>query len=175
MDKTQLNSMKKILIGVTVLLIHLTGNGQPMEKDFWLWKQGDTLIRRGGVERKYEWVILPRPLTIRYTPTKVVVTYPKGEWKEAQRINRYPVLRGEDNRKLPPGYRYWNQNKSMPLPKPQTDNRSKESDEEGERMPEVCWENRLWEGGKVRVDNWATYNVLWGEELGVALYIRINK
>lgn len=82
-----------LTIGILFFAI-LNGNTQPMEKDFWLWAQRDTL-RTPPIQKPYELVIVPRPQSIHMRGNKVVVVYPKREWMEAQRINRMRVKRME--------------------------------------------------------------------------------
>ena len=82
--------MKTLLtIGILFFAI-LNGNTQPMEKDFWLWAQPDTL-RTPPIQKPFELVIVPRPQSIRMRGNKVIVVYPKREWIGAQRLNRMRV------------------------------------------------------------------------------------
>jgi len=91
--------MKTLLTTAILFFGILNGvQSQTMEKDFWLWKQGDTLIQRdGGVGKtRFEFVITPRPQTIRMKGNKVVAVYSKREWLQAQRVNQMRVMQRGD-------------------------------------------------------------------------------
>ncbi len=48
-----------------------------------------------------------------------------------------------------------------------------QTDEDAE--PEVVWENTIKETRRYELGNWVTYNLLWGYEIGIVCYVKINK
>lgn len=96
--------MKTLLTIAIGVMINFTTYAQPMEKDFWLWAQRDT-IRTPHIQKPYELVIVPRPQSIRMKGNKVIVVYNKREWIGAQRLNR---MRAKGMMRRVPGHRYPN-------------------------------------------------------------------